>query len=138
MHGTVSTRMGATEMRKVLLWKFYESLPTSSLWSAEGCVAFGLALLAGAGARVFLSSPEESAVLRRFSTGEDTEEVLRLLLPAGSYLGIERCLFLSLRLSGLGLLLKARRIGLLPRSRLELRLRLRLRRRSSWFLWSLR
>lgn len=114
--------MGTTEMRKVLRLKFYESLPTSSLWSAEGCAAFGLAILVGAGAGVFLSSPEESAGLRRFSAGEDTEEVLRLLLPAGAYLGIERCLFLSLRLSGLRLLLRAPRIGLLPRSRLELRL----------------
>lgn len=73
---------------------------------------------------MFPSPPEESAVLRRFSMGVDTEEVFRLLLPAGAYLCIERCLFLSLRLSGLGLLLMGTTAGLLLRTPLRLRLRL--------------
>lgn len=66
--------------------------------------------------------------------GEDTEEVFRLLLPAGAYLCIERCLFLSLRLSGLGLLLMGTTAGLLLRTPL----RLRLWRRSFWGRRSLR
>lgn len=76
------------------------------------------------------SSPEESAILRRFSLGEDIEELLRLLLPAGAYLCIERCRFLSLRLSGVRLLLGAK--GTVPVRRCSpLRLRLGLWRRSS-------
>lgn len=49
----------------------------------------------GSGGGLFASSSEESAVLRRFSTGEETEEVLRRLLAAGAYLCMERRLFLS-------------------------------------------
>lgn len=53
------------------------------------------------------SSPEESALFRRLSGGDDTEEVLRLRLPGGSYRCAERRLFTSLFRAGLGLLLGA-------------------------------
>ena len=119
----------------------YESLPTSWVLSAtaddsifSGPAVFGSGggfLLSGFGVFLLSSSAEESAViLRRFSTGEDTEDVLRLLLAAGAYRCIERCLFLSLCLLCSGLLLAvSRRAGLGSRSLLLLRLRLR--RRSS-------
>jgi hypothetical protein len=55
-------------------------------------------------------SEEESALLRRFSTGEETEEVFRRLRPAGAYLCNDRRLFLSL--VGLGLLLPPIFLGL--------------------------
>lgn len=118
------------ETRKVLLWRFYESLPTSSFLPARAFSALGLAVLSRLGASVIPSSPEESAILRRFSVGEDTEELLRLLLPAGAYLCIERCRFLSLLLSGVRLLLGATGTGPAPRCS-PIRLRLRLWRRSS-------
>lgn len=77
------------------------------------------------------SFAEESAVLRRLSTGEDTDELLRPLLPAGAYLCKERRLFRSLCLGGVGLLLNGAGAG---ESRFLLRLRLGLglglRRRS--------
>ena len=108
----------------------YELLPTSSvLTNLAGAAGVSLTLLTGSRGCLLSSSVEGSAVLRRFSTGEDTDDVFRLLLPAGAYLSIERCLFLSLRRSGLRLLLGLARGRLLPRS--LLRLRLRLRRRSS-------
>ena len=56
------------------------------------------------------SSAEESAILRRFSAGEETEEVLRLRLPPGTYLSSER--FLG-RL-GLGLLRRTALLSLEP------------------------
>lgn len=56
----------------------------------------------GSGVDLFASSSEESAVLCRFSTGEETEEVLRRLLAAGAYLSMDRRLFLSRCLGKLG------------------------------------
>src|SRR6266536_51300 len=56
---------------------------------------------AGLGARavgdcfVVASISEESALLRRFSMGEETEDVFRRLRPAGAYLSNDRRLFLS-------------------------------------------
>lgn len=77
----------------------YELLPTSSLASVveDASAGFGLVDL---GWCLFSSSAEESAILRRLSAGEDTEDELRLLLPAGAYRCIERCLFLFLSLGG--------------------------------------
>ena len=104
----------------------YKSLPTSSLArpGAEtlangGLVDLRLCLLS--------SSAEESAILRRLSAGGETEEVLRLLLAAGAYLSMERCLFLSLCRTGVGLLLRGAVTGE-SRSMLTLRLRMGLRR----------
>jgi len=103
----------------------YESLPTSSFPFVLGRMVCDFSELLLSRYRddgcLLSSSAEESAVLRRLSTGEETDEVFRLLLPAGAYLSIDRCLFLSLRL--LGLLL---RLGL-RRGRLCSRLLLRLR-----------
>ncbi len=103
----------------------YELLPTSSLAPAakDASAGFGLVDL---GWCLFSSSAEESAILRRLSAGEDTEEVLRLLLPAGAYRSIERCLFLFLCLGGVGLLVGGKGTG---ESRSLLRLGLGLRRR---------
>lgn len=98
------------------------SLPTSWLLAGEFGASFGLALLVGSGACLFTSSPEESAILRRLSVGEDTDEVLRLLLAAGAYLCMERCLFLSFLLSGLRVLFDAVTLGLMSRSLVRLRL----------------
>jgi hypothetical protein len=74
------------------------------------------ALVACGGGECFavtsLSEEEESALLRRFSTGEETEEVFRRLRPAGAYLCNDRRLFLSL--VRLGLLLPPIFLG--PRS----------------------
>ncbi len=131
MFGTIHRTRRKREDRTLLLRIFYESLPTSWVLCATVGVFFGLTLL-GSGGFLLSSSAEESAILRRLSTGEDTEDVFRLLLPAGAYLCIERCLFLSLCLSGSGLALPVVRTGLGPRSLL------RLRRRSSRCLCSLR
>ena len=101
----------------------YESLPTSACLSASAGRVFDLMPFGSVS-----SSAEESAVLRRLSTGEDTDELLRLLLPAGAYLCKERRLLRSLCLGGVGLLLTGAGAGLscsLPRLRLELRLRRR-------------
>ena len=54
-----------------------------------------LLLVPRAGDRLASSSSEISALLSRFSIGEETEEVLRLLL-AGAYLWSERRRFRSL------------------------------------------
>ena len=102
----------------------YESLPTSSL-APDASAGFGLVDL---GWCLFSSSAEESAILRRLSVGEDTEEELRRLLPAGAYRSIERCLFLFLSFGGVRLLVGGKGTG---ESRSLLRLRLRLRRRPS-------
>ena len=104
----------------------YELLPTSSLAPVaeeDASAGFGLVDL---GWCLFSSSAEESAILRRLSAGEDTEELLRLLLPAGAYRSIERCLFRFLCLGGVGLLVGGKGTG---ESRSLLRLRLGLRRR---------
>lgn len=87
----------------------YKSLPTSSV-GARFELAFGFSVFLS----LLPSSAEESAILRRFSTGEETEEVLRLRRAPGTYLAIDR--FLG-RL-GLG---EPRRIDLLG---IGLRLRL--------------
>ena len=79
----------------------------------------------GSGGGLFVSSSEESAVLCRFSTGEETEEVLRRLLAAGAYLWIERRLFRSRCLGKLETLSGAFAGALLIECRLRLRLRLR-------------
>ncbi len=86
----------------------HESLPTSS----AGAAGFSGLELTGSGFISLASSSAESAVLRRFSTGEETEEVLRLRLPPGTYRSIER--FLG-RL-GLGLLRRTALLGLALRS----------------------
>ena len=75
------------------------------------------------------SSAEESAVLRRLSTGEDTDEELRLLLPAGAYLCKERRRFRSFFIGDVGLLLVGTGAGESP-SLLRLRLARGLIRRS--------
>lgn len=83
-----------------------ESLPTSSsLLSLAGVLLKLLPM--GLGGCLLVSSAEESAVLCRFPTGEETEELLRRLLAAGAYRCIDRCLFLSRCLPGLGLRLRA-------------------------------
>ena len=74
----------------------YESLPTSSVAGLPSRIvtSFGLMLLFEVdlcGLR--LSGVDESAFLRLLSSGEETEEVLRLRLPAGAYLSIDRRLF---------------------------------------------
>lgn len=88
-----------------------ESLPTSSfLLSLAGVLFKPLPMdLEGC---LLVSSAEESAVLSRFSIGEETEEVLRRLLAAGAYRCIDRCLFLSRCLRGLVLRLKAFTVAL--------------------------
>ena len=71
--------------RKRLVLGFHGSLPTSSsLPSAAGAraVAFVDAFL-GLGS-VVSDSRGESAILRLLSSGEDTEEVFRLLRAAGA------------------------------------------------------
>ncbi len=128
---TVHRMVREREDRTLLPRTLYEALPTSWVLFARLGVFSGLVLLA-CGGFLLSSSAEESAVLRRLSTGEDTEDVLRLLLPAGAYLCIERCLFLSLCLSGPGLALVVVWAGLGARSLL------RLRRRSSRCLRALR
>jgi hypothetical protein len=55
----------------------------------------GLLLVSRAGDRLAPSSSELSALLSLVSVGEETDEVLRLLL-AGAYLGSERRRFRSL------------------------------------------
>ena len=105
-----------------------QSLPTSSFAPEVADVSFGFGLV-GMRLCLFSSSAEESAILRRLSAGEDTEEVLRRLLPAGAYRSIERCLFLSRCLGGVELLVGGRDAGE-SRYLLRLRLRLRLRRLS--------
>lgn len=97
--------------KEMLVVVHYESLPTSSLAPAVAAetsagkvdeALFDLGLLC-----LLSSSAEESAILRRLSAGEETEEeVLRLLLAAGAYRSIERCLFLSLWRTGVGLLVR--------------------------------
>ncbi len=109
----------------------YESLPTSSLAPAVADTAAGKGLI---DLRFCLlsSSAEESAILRRLAAGEEIEEVFRLLLAAGAYRSIDRCLFLSRCRTGVGLLLRDAGAGesrSLLRVRLRLRLRLGLRRR---------
>ena len=59
---------------------------------------------------VVASISEESALLRRVSTGEETEEVFRRLRAAGAHLSKDRRLFLSLL--GLGDLLLSLFLGL--------------------------
>ena len=105
------------------------SLPTSSFAPEVADVSAGFGLV-DLPLCLFSSSAEESAIFRRLSTGEDTEDVLRLLLAAGAYRSIERCLFLSLCLGGVRLLVGGKGAGE-SRSLLRLRLRLRLLR---WYL----
>ena len=69
----------------VLFKRTYELLPTSSSLAPvvkDASAGFGLVDLGWL--CLFSSSAEESAILRRLSVGEDTEEVLRRLLPAGA------------------------------------------------------
>ena len=121
------------ERQAVLLPYLYESLPTSSLLRATDAAASGCSERAS----LPFSSPEESAILRRLSTGEDAEDVFLRLRPAGAYLSMERCLLLSLCRTGLllrrrgGLLLRLGSLRGRLRWRSLLRLRLGLRRRSS-------
>ena len=111
--------MGGEKMKCWYL--HYKWLPTSSLAPAVADTSAGKGLT---DLCLLSSSVGDSAVLRRFPAGDETEEVLRLLLAAGAYLCIERCLFLSLCRTEVGLRLRGAGVG---DSRSLLRLRLRLR-----------
>lgn len=71
----------------------YEALPTSG--SAVAVAVRLLASISRLGDRLSLSSPE-STFLSLVLTGDETEEVFRLRLLAGSYRCIERRRFRSL------------------------------------------
>ena len=70
----------------------YGSLPTSSfLPAAEAATgAFSEAFGSTVVDFLFSSFRGEPALFGRFSTGGDTEELLRLRRPAGAYLWMER------------------------------------------------